>query len=149
MKLYRKIASGLALLALVFGLTACEQKNLVYAGHSEVVDEKWGDIITTDVEIVFNPNDYSFTEVEREYVVEKDAPKDSGRVTVFRRKGEYAANFKKGGDLILYYNGESKNGGQYYHYVEDVVYTLDKGVFYYGWDESIKMSVVLVEKISD
>lgn len=132
------LAAGLTASTL---LVSCKKKNIVFSGSSQTVDEKWDEKITTDVEITFNPNDYTFEEIEREYIEETDKENDEIEETVFKRRGEYDGNPKKNGELILYYNGESVNGGSYNAYVEDVVFTVKKGTFFYGWDESIEMTL--------
>ena len=117
------LAAGLTASVL---LVSCKKKNIVFSGSSQTVDEKWDEKITTDVEITFNPNDYTFEEIEREYIEETDKEDDEIQETVFKRRGEYDGNPKKNGELILYYNGESVNGGSYNAYVEDVVFTVKK-----------------------
>lgn len=140
MKKYKNgkfILAAFALLSLTF--ISCEKKNVVFLGTSQTVDEKWEEKIDSKIQIVFNPNDFTFEETEENHIERSDANGSESEETLFKRKGEYDGNPKKNGQLILYYNGESKNDGEYYAYVDDIIFTVQDGCFFYGWDESIQM----------
>ncbi len=131
------ILVALTLVSMTF--ISCEKKNIVFLGSSQTVDEKWEEKIDSKIQIVFNPNDFTFEETEENRIETSDANGMESEETLFRRKGEYDGNPKKDGQIILYYNGESKNDGEYYAYVDDIIFTVQDGCFFYGWDESIQM----------